>query len=142
MKVVGIIPARYGSTRLPGKPLKDILGHPMIWWVYNRVSKVKNLDEVYVATDDNRIKNICEENNIPVIMTSSAHRTAAHRLQEVSEYISADFYVQLNGDEPLINIDAISASIPEYVPQDVEFGTNIITEMNDAAQVMLSLIHI
>ena len=54
MKVVGIIPARYGSTRLPGKPLKDICGKPMLWWVYNRVYGIEQLDEVYVATDDTR----------------------------------------------------------------------------------------
>lgn len=136
MKVVGIIPARYGSTRLPGKPLKDILGHPMIWWVYKRVCNVDKLDEVYVATDDERIKKICEENEIPVVMTASTHKAAAHRLQEVSEYIEADFYVQLNGDEPLINTEAIAASIPDVIPQDIEFGTNIITKMTDPAQVM------
>ena len=136
MKVVGIIPARYGSTRLPGKPLKDILGHPMIWWVYKRVCDVKKIDEVYVATDDDRIKVVCEQNNIPVIITAKAHRAAAHRLQEVSESISADFYLQLNGDEPLINTQAIAAAIPDYVPQDVEFGTNIITEISDPAQLM------
>ena len=136
MKVVGIIPARYASTRLPGKPLKDICGHPMIWWVYNRVKDIKSIDEIYVATDDERIVEVCSENNIPVIMTSSSHRTGAHRLQEVSEKVSADFYVQLNGDEPLINIEAVEKAIPEYVPQDVEFGTNIITEMKDPAQVM------
>ena len=96
MKVVGIIPARYGSTRLPGKPLKDILGHPMIWWVFQRVKSVNKLDEVYVATDDNRIKIVCEENDIPVVMTANTHRAAAHRLQEVSETIKADFYLQLN----------------------------------------------
>ena len=71
MKVVGIIPARYGSSRLPGKPLKDILGHPMIWWVYKRVCTVKKLDEVYVATDDERIKSVCEANEIPVVMTAN-----------------------------------------------------------------------
>ena len=136
MKVVGIIPARYGSTRLPGKPLKDILGHPMIWWVYQRVCNVDKLDEVYVATDDERIKKVCEENNIPVVMTASTHKAAAHRLQEVSENIEADFYVQLNGDEPLINTEAIAASIPDVIPQDIEFGTNIITKMTDPAQVM------
>lgn len=135
MKVVGIIPARYGSTRLPGKPLKDILGYPMIWWVYHRVCEVEKLDEVYVATDDERIQAVCEDYQIPVVITASNHCTAAHRLQEVSETISADFYVQLNGDEPLINKEAIAAAIPEDVPQDVEFGTNIITEMTDPAQV-------
>lgn len=136
MKAIGIIPARYNSTRLPGKPLKDILGHPMVWWVYQRVCDVKKLDEVYVATDDERIRKVCEENNIPVIMTMSSHRTAAHRLQEVSEKIKADFYLQLNGDEPLINTTAIAAAIPQEMPQDCEFGTNIITEMTDPAQVM------
>lgn len=136
MKVIGIIPARYGSTRLPGKPLKDICGHPMIWWVYERVKSIKKLDEVLVATDDERIETVCKEISIPVIMTANTHRAAAHRLQEVSEKVSADFYVQLNGDEPLINKDAIVAAIPEDVPQDVEFGTNIITEMDDPAQVM------
>lgn len=136
MKVVAIIPARYSSSRLPGKPLKDICGHPMIWWVYNRVCSIDKLDEVYVATDDERIKKVCENNNIPVVMTKSTHSTAAHRLQEVSDYIDADFYIQLNGDEPLINTDAVVAAIVDDVPQDIEFGVNIITEINDPAQVI------
>ena len=136
MKVVGIIPARYASTRLPGKPLKDILGYPMIWWVYKRVRTVKELDEIYVATDDDRIKEVCEQYEIPVIMTSPEHPNGAMRLQEVSETVQADFYVQLNGDEPLMNTDAIIAAIPESVPQDVAFGTNIITQIDDPAQVM------
>ncbi len=136
MKVVGIIPARYASTRLPGKPLKDILGHPMIWWVYQRVRVVDKLDEVYVATDDQRISKVCTDNEIPVVMTADTHKTAAHRLQEVSEAIHADFYVQLNGDEPLINTEAIAAVIPKEVPQDIEFGTNIITRITDPAQVL------
>lgn len=136
MKVAGIIPARYASTRLPGKPLKDILGYPMIKWVYQRVCTVEKLDVVYVATDDERIKTVCDKNGIPVLMTSSAHRTAAHRLQEVSEKVKADFYLQLNGDEPLINPEAITAAIPDYVPREHEFGTNIITEISDPAQVI------
>ena len=136
MKVVGIIPARYASTRLPGKPLKDILGYPMIWWVYKRVRTVKELDEIYVATDDDRIKEVCEQYDIPVIMTSPNHPNGAMRLQEVSETVKADFYVQLNGDEPLMNTDAIAAAIPEKVTRDVAFGTNIITQIDDPAQVM------
>ena len=136
MKVAGIIPARYGSTRLPGKPLRDILGHPMIWWVYHRVCLAEGLDEVCVAVDDERIKDVCDQNGIPVIMTSSGHRTAADRLQEVSEKLEADFYIQLNGDEPLISTEAIEAAIPADVPADREFGTNIITEITDPAQVM------
>ena len=69
-------------------------------------------------------------------MTSNTHRTAADRLQEVSEVIEADFYVQINGDEPFINLDAISAAIPAAVPCDREFGTNVITEISDPTQVM------
>jgi 3-deoxy-manno-octulosonate cytidylyltransferase (CMP-KDO synthetase) len=136
MNIIGIIPARYASTRLPGKPLKDICGHPMIWWVYHRVLDVKELSEIYVATDDMRIAAVCKENRIPVLMTASTHQTGAHRLQEVSDKIPADFYLQLNGDEPLISIDAIRASIPDEVQQDKEFGTNIITEITDPAQVL------
>lgn len=136
MKVVGIIPARYASTRLPGKPLKDILGHPMIWWVYQRVLNAKRLDKVYVATDDERIAEVCKVYDIPAVMTANTHRTAAHRLQEVSETIHADFYVQLNGDEPLINTDAIDAVVPEDISQDVALGTNIITEMTEPTQVI------
>ena len=136
LKVVGIIPARYASTRLPGKPLADIFGKPMIWWVYNRVCCVDKLNSVYVATDDERIKQVCEKYKIPFVMTNNKHRTAAERLQEVSEKIKADFYIQLNRDEPLINTDAIVGAIPDYIPTDTEFGTNIITEIEDPAQVM------
>ncbi len=136
MKVIGVIPARYNSTRLPGKPLVEICGKPMVWWVYQRVITVKKLEKVFVATDDERIETACKNLNIPVVMTAKTHPTAAHRLQEVSESIEADFYVQLNGDEPLINTEAIEAVIPDDVPQNIEFGTNIITEMDDPAQVM------
>lgn len=135
-KIVGVIPARYASTRLPGKPLKDICGHPMIWWVYRRVFSVNKLDEIYVATDDERIEAVCNRYDIPVIMTADTHQTGAHRLQEVSEKISADYYVQLNGDEPLIDTAAVAAVIPDEIPQEKEFGSNIITEMTDPAQVL------
>lgn len=136
MRAVGIIPARYGSSRLPGKPLRLIHGRPMLQWVYERARSVKKLDMIYAATDDERIKALCNELNIPVIMTSDKHRTAANRLAEAAMSVSADFYVQINGDEPLIEPRAIEAAVPENVPPDIEFGTNIITEMTDPAQVM------
>lgn len=60
MKVIGVIPARYGSSRFPGKPLQDICGKPMLWWVYHRAIKVKELEGVYVATDDDRVAEICK----------------------------------------------------------------------------------
>lgn len=136
MKIVGIIPARYGSTRLLGKPMIDICGKPMIVRVYERVASIEKIDEIYVATDDERIYELCYRNNIDVLMTSQKHTTAANRLHEVSEKISADYYLQLNGDEPLISAEAIEAIIPENIPQDIEFGTNVITNIEDPAQAM------
>lgn len=136
MKVIGVIPARYNSSRLPGKPLADICGKPMIWWVYTRVKTAEKLDEIYVATDDERIANVCRHYDIPVIMTAKTNRTAANRLYEVSKHIEGDFFIQLNGDEPLIDVRAINASAPDEMPLDREFGTNIITEVDDPVQAM------
>lgn len=136
MKVIGIITSRYGSTRLPAKALADIEGKPMIWWVYQNTIKTRNLDEIIVATDDERIVKVCDRYEIPTTMTKNTHSEAANRLQEVSEKIKADFYIQINGDEPLINSDIISMAVPDNIPQDIEFGTNIITKMHSAVEVM------
>lgn len=136
MRVVGVIPARYGSTRLPGKPLKEICGKPMLVWVYERVRQAKRLDAVYVATDDARIEGMCREYGMPVIMTSPSHPTGANRLQEVSETVKADFYVQLNGDEPLLDPSLVDAAVPESVELKEAFGTNIITRMHSPSEVM------
>jgi len=136
MKIVGVIPARYASSRLPGKPIADICGKPMIWWVYQQTKKVSAFSDVIVATDDERIINVCNNYDIPTIMTKNNHLTAANRLQEVSNHIKADFYLQLNGDEPLIKPEAIISAVPDSIPQDIEFGTNIITKMHDPSEVM------
>lgn len=136
MNVVAIIPARYGSTRLPGKPLKIINGKPMVWWVHHRLQNINKISDIYIATDDDRIKKVCDNYNMKCIMTDANHLTAANRLYEVSKKINADFYVQVNGDEPLINIQAVEAVIPDNIPQNIEFGTNIITKMHEPAQVL------
>lgn len=130
MKVLGVILARYASTRFPGKPLANICGKPMIWWVYKNSSASKKIDKIIVATDDKRIADTCEKYNIPFVMTAE-HDTAPERLQEVSDKVSADFYIGINGDEPLINSEALDAAIPDIVPNEYEFGTNIITEIQD-----------
>ena len=136
MKTLGIIPARYASNRLPGKPLANICGKPMIWWVYQQATKVKELSDLIVATDDIRIFDVCKFYKMSVIMTRDDHLTAAHRIQEVSNHIKSDFYLQLNGDEPLIESVIISNAIPNEIPQDVEFGTNIVTKMYEPSEVM------
>ena len=67
MKLIGVIPARYASTRMPGKPLADILGKPMIWWVYQEAKKCKKLDDVFIATDDERIAEACRSASVCTI---------------------------------------------------------------------------
>lgn len=110
MRIIGVIPARYKSSRLEGKPLKDICGKPMIWWVYQQVKKSKYLDESYVATDDERIYDKCKELDINVVMTRDDHKMMLERVWEVSEKVEGDIYVSIAGDEPLIepeNIDKV-----------------------------------
>lgn len=136
MKTVAVIPARYGSTRLPGKPLADICGKPMLWWVYQRIADIREVDAICVATDDNRIREVCRTYGIDAVMTATSHATAANRLKELSDRIPADFYLQVNGDEPLICREAVRRAIPETVPQDEEFGTNIITRVKNPVQLM------
>lgn len=136
MYTAAIIPARYGSSRLPGKPLKLIAGRPMIWWVYRRLCKAGKIDEILVATDDGRIMDVCRRYGIPCLMTSSSHATAAERLQEVAQTVKADFYLQINGDEPLIDTGIVSAAVPDVVPSDREFGVNIITRITSASELM------
>ena len=84
MRILGIIPARYGSKRFPGKPLAQILGHPMIWWVYQQAKKVEQIDYVVVATDDDRIKKTCNKYGIPCMMTKKNCKTGTDRCAEVA----------------------------------------------------------
>lgn len=112
MQIIGVIPARYGSSRLEGKPLADICGKPMIWWVYQQAKKAKGLDEIYIATDDKRIEKFCKENNMNVVMTSDKHPSHVHRINEFSNIIEADAYVVICGDEPLVEPHVIEAVIP------------------------------
>ena len=111
MKVLGVIPARYSSGRMPGKPLADIVGKPMIWWVYQSAVQCQLLSEVVVATDDERIYKTCEDLSMNVIMTGN-HDTPTSRLYEVSQNIDADLYLMLMGDEPLVDYKSFSLIIP------------------------------
>lgn len=118
MKIIGVIPARYASSRFPGKPLADICGRPMIWWVYRQIKNAKGIDAVYVATDDARIKEVCESYGINAVMTSESCATHLERLYEFSTKVDADFYINVNGDEPLIE----SKCIEDLLPFDVDPG--------------------
>ena len=123
MRIVAIIPARYKSTRFPGKPLAPILGKPMIWWVFNQAAKVKEFSDIYVATDDERIQNVCKSLSIPTIMTSSAHPTGSDRVAEASRYVDGDIFINVQGDEPLIAPEMIRETIHIFDDPTVYFGT-------------------
>ncbi|MCR5106270.1 MAG: 3-deoxy-manno-octulosonate cytidylyltransferase [Eubacterium sp.] len=111
MKITGVIPARYQSSRFPGKPLALIAGKPMIWWVYNQAAKVNAFDELLVATDSNEIYDKCKELNIPARLTKDTHPTGTDRLGEIAEMTDSDFYVNIQGDEPLIEPEVIQKII-------------------------------
>ena len=136
LKTIGVIPARYGSSRFPGKPLSDICGKPMFWWVYQQAQKA-GLDEVYVATDDSRIFDAAEALNVNVIMTSTEHRTPNDRVWEVSTRIEGDIYLCINGDEPLIDPAVIRRSLPEEDDeQDLEYYySNVMTTIKNPVEV-------
>lgn len=136
MKIIGVIPARYKSSRFPGKPLADICGKPMIWWVYQQCMKVEDFDEVYVATDDEKIFNTCEELGVRVIMTSDTHRTGTDRIGEVARKIEADLIVNIQGDEPLLEPSTIKAAItPFYTNPDLQIS-NLMTKIIDPVEVV------
>jgi 3-deoxy-manno-octulosonate cytidylyltransferase (CMP-KDO synthetase) len=111
MKIVGVIPSRYGSTRLEGKPLKDILGKPMIQYVYELVNKASLIDDVIVATDDYRIKSAVEKFGGIAQMTSKDHKSGTDRIAEVARNIEADIVVNIQGDEPLLDPRMIDEAI-------------------------------
>ncbi|MCS6829015.1 MAG: 3-deoxy-manno-octulosonate cytidylyltransferase [bacterium] len=116
MEVVGMIPARLAAVRLPNKPLLDIAGKPMIWWVWHNAKQAKTLREVIVATPDKEIADVVQGFGGIAVMTSPAHRSGTERLAEAAQDLSADVIVNIQGDEPLMppeNIDAVARPLIE-----------------------------
>lgn len=111
MSAVGIIPARYGATRFPGKPLAQIAGLPMLQHVVQGARQARSLREVIVATDDARIAEACAGFGAPVIMTSAQHRSGTERLAEAAANLADEFVVNVQGDEPLIEGPVIDAAV-------------------------------
>ena len=131
MKALCIIPARYASTRLPGKPLKDICGKPMICRVYERAKLAKSVDEVIVATDDERIFQAVEKNFGRAMMTRADHKTGTDRLAEVAEKFSdVDVVVNVQGDEPLIEPSLIDELIAQFDDENLQMAT-VAVELDD-----------
>ena len=133
MKVIGVIPARYKSSRFPGKPLVDICGKPMIWWVYQQCLKVSEIDELYIATDDKRIEDVCKDYQMNVIMTADTHKTGSDRVGEVATKIDGDLFINIQGDEPCIEPRMIQQVIEIFEDSSVYFGSlrKEITDKNE-----------
>ena len=110
-KYVIIIPARLGSTRLPGKPLIILKGIPIIQRTYQRCIKVLPKNDVYVATDSKKIKDFCLKNSMNYIMTSKSCLTGTDRIGEASKKINSEFYMNIQGDEPFFSVKDIKKLI-------------------------------
>lgn len=124
MKVTVIIPARYGSSRLEGKPLADIAGKPMIQHVYERASEATGVDEVLVATDDERILSAVKAFGGKAVMTSADHQTGTDRLAEVAGSLDSDIIVNVQGDEPMISPKMIEEAVAPLIEDpSIKMGT-------------------
>jgi 3-deoxy-manno-octulosonate cytidylyltransferase (CMP-KDO synthetase) len=123
MKVVAVIPARIGSTRLPRKMLREIGGLPLIGRVYEAVRSSPLLADVIVATDSNEIMDVCQRRGWKAQMTSPEHRSGTERVHEVSSTVAADLYLNIQGDEPLTRPEHIRDLIAVMESPDVMVGT-------------------
>ncbi len=123
MNIVGIIPARYASSRFPGKPLIDLKGKTMIQRVYEGVKKSKQLDRVIVATDDQRIVDSVKSFGGEVMMTDEAHTTGTDRCGEVAASIDADIVINIQGDEPLVDYRQIDQLCAAFNDENVNIAT-------------------
>lgn len=115
---IGIIPARYDSSRFPGKPLANIMGRPMFWHVYTRAVKCRLLNNVFLATDHDLIFNAARNLNVPVIMTSSEHQSGTDRVLEAAGNVNAardSVIVNIQGDEPLLEPKMLDQLLTPFV---------------------------
>ena len=111
MKVIGVIPARYGSTRFPGKALALLQGKPLVQWVWEKASHAKTLSRVIMATDDARIKKSAEQFGAEVVMTKKNHPSGTDRIAEVVKSLTCDLVVNIQGDEPFLKSNLIDQAV-------------------------------
>jgi 3-deoxy-manno-octulosonate cytidylyltransferase (CMP-KDO synthetase) len=123
-RVIGVIPARYGSSRFEGKVLADIAGKPMIQWVYERAKQSMTLDELFVAVDDPRVQSRVEGFGGKAILTGAYHKSGTDRIAEVVEKIPVDIIVNIQGDQPLIDPNMIDEAVQPMIDNpDIQMST-------------------
>jgi len=117
VKVLGVIPARLHSTRLPRKVLREIAGLPMVVHVFNRLRSCTALTDVLVATDSQEVVQTCHDHHVPAVMTSAEHRSGTDRVWEVAQGLAADVYVNVQGDEPLVTCGHIEKLVHPFLAE-------------------------
>jgi 3-deoxy-manno-octulosonate cytidylyltransferase (CMP-KDO synthetase) len=139
LSVLGVIPARLASTRLPRKVLREIGGRPLVAWVYDAARKAPDLDDVLVATDADEVMQACSRLGIPAVLTSGEHPSGTDRVWEVAQRRAADVYVNVQGDEPFITAGHVAQLVePFRTAPDTQVSTLCIratAEEVDARQV-------
>src|SRR3984893_10271133 len=135
-KVVVVIPARYGSSRLPGKPLVSLGGKPMIQRVYERAKRAQLADGVIVATDDDRIVKAVQGFGGEARMTRPDHRTGTERVAEVAAHESGDVFVNVQGDEPLLDPAAVDTAVGALLSDEGTSVSTVATPIKLAADIM------
>jgi len=136
VKVVVVIPARYGSTRLPGKPLVLLAGKPMIQRVYERAKLAQRVNRVIVATDDERIVNAVKGFGGEARMTRSDHRTGTERVAEVAAHEGGDVFVNVQGDEPLLDPAAVDTAVASLLEEPAAAIGTVATPIKTPADIM------
>lgn len=123
-RVLGVIPARIGSSRLPRKPLRPLLGKPLVLWVWERARRMRFLDRLVVATDSEEVADVCRGAGAETLLTSPSHPTGSDRAWEVTRRLGSAFDVVVNiqGDEPLVEAGAVRAAI-SMVERGFDAGT-------------------
>jgi 3-deoxy-manno-octulosonate cytidylyltransferase (CMP-KDO synthetase) len=121
--VLGVIPARLASTRLARKVLRPIAGRPMLAWVYEAAIACPQLNRVVIATDSEEVANLCHQNNWPVQLTSPDLPSGTDRIHAISQLIHADIYVNIQGDEPLLKPEHLTALLKPFAQPHVEVST-------------------
>ena len=121
--VLGVIPARLASTRLPRKVLREIAGRPMLAWVYEAAKKCPQLDRVLIATDSEEVAALCRQNNWPFQLTSPDLPSGTDRLHAVAQILHADIYVNIQGDEPLLRPEHLTSLLSPFIDEQVEVST-------------------
>ena len=123
MKAIAVIPARLASTRLSRKMLREVAGKPLIGVVYEAVRSSPDLADVIIATDSDEILSVCRQNRWNVQMTSSLHRSGTERVHEISGRVSADVYINVQGDEPLVRSEQLASLLRVMENPEAQVGT-------------------